>query len=434
MLWVHIAVEVTKALLAHAGLQTGRHRCVVCVSAMLLLAGYADGSQRMPKDLQQRGAYNDQSVRGRRWRLPTPSWFVDLDKGLPAESTLPVDHACLLVGVSPGLMCKGQLTPWDNEAEMLWNYMGRPQDAYTMRIDFCYHMPAPVSARGLTKSVSRCQVRSCVGGALDVDRMIFSRAHRGWSAASRGPTLSADELREQHGVSIESWSHFTSDLGVLWVPAPVLRAIGQGLWRTLMFRASWDDQHLRSHPVGANLRRAIGFPDQGWLGGLRHTGNMHRYCTLDGFGLQASHANRLVGALRRWAPAILRDLGEEEHSQAQFELEDFVSRLSAFATPHGDRPYTILPVCGASGGAGGEAIGTLVETLLAVGFLRNRGHLKDVLQWALPVAFPSRSQDEIEALVRETKLLDHTTVSRKQVLVDAMFCRYWPLGLGVGRE
>ena len=77
------------------------------------------------------------------------SWCSQLIRG-EGSKLGPVDFAEVkgLVRLNPGVVFNGSLTCFDLESQLLWEYWGRPQSAYSLEVADSFQLAQPVGKRG----------------------------------------------------------------------------------------------------------------------------------------------------------------------------------------------------------------------------------------------------------------------------------------------
>ena len=304
----------------------------------------------------------------------------------------------LMVHLVPDLEYRGVLTNWDKEAKMLWNYFQYPADAYTLHIAAGYKFSRPLKIATDVQRVKSFVWSPSVGvdwQGLQVTRTSNSRE-----------SFELAQLQRVLGIAEQQWQDFLQKPLCILTPAPMLALAEHAAWSKVMLRACW------SHRMSSDMQRLVAdvrFPSELWVQQLVATQELSNFSPPPQLPLSADHAAHISQRLRDFAPALLRELLDEEARAAEvFDLEQMVSRLDFFAST--------FKISGSKNKIfDGE---TLVATCAAAMQLKSRATLRQSVQRVFDQVFPGCEV----APSSWSKVPSPSTISRAQLLLDAALC------------
>ena len=344
--------------------------------------------------------------------LQTP-WFADLvgERKLQgylstvnrrAADQLADQCPCdIIVNVARGLQYEGPLTPWTDEEELLWENLGRPQGAMSLRI----------------KQSVRLQRAAIVQRPAHLKIPIWSPV-----AAASGVHLSGFDLKdpgrvpqilEEAGlskalqVSADELSAFLCEPVCLAVPPVILELIRKGVWSHLMLCAYWRERRRGKayHIFAAKLMM------QHFHQEMKRANTLNRHVPYACLPFSQSDALTLAKNLKKWAPDILGPSQDDDaFAEMQLFLEEFVLKLQSF----GGRTQVTTSAVQRQ-----LDHDTVVKALCCSMGLRSKKDLSPMLCGALQNLFPGMDLD------MEVKIPSGSTLSRKQLFVDAAYSCYW---------
>ena len=252
---------------------------------------------------------------------------------------------------------RAPLTPWDREARILWRYLQRPADAYTMFVDEYAYFRNRVDAHASTNTPDE---NKATHFNLRVGRkgLVYATDNRfheeAMTTSGREETDGAGFLT-RFGVAPEDWSK----VPVLLLPRPIAELVLQGQWSTLIFLGRW---HQPWWPA---------WPPKPWLAMTK--GKHENAQPTESF--TSSELFDLAYNLQEWSSKILRDTEAEGDAdgRTQLQLTTYVAKLNALA--ESNRPA-------ASGVAGDRRhvqhpVERLLRTFIAAVALRDRSKLPE---------------------------------------------------------
>lgn len=204
---------------------------VIVGALMLWLAAYKNGER-------QSRAKN--KTRIPHW-LPEPPWFLDRLEACDALDSLRRSSTEVrgrgtissegikvqtLVTVEPGLFWQGNLTPFDDETFLQWEYWGKPCSAFCVSISNVYALKEPVHVRQRKASQANISGR-CLTADVSLHYHLFSPAV---------PIVAGDVMFQDIASDVDlSWSDLqigceaaVEDAPVLLMPEPLLLLIRAG--------------------------------------------------------------------------------------------------------------------------------------------------------------------------------------------------------------
>ena len=113
---------------------------------------------------------------------------------------------------------------------------------------------------------------------------------------------------------------------------------------------------------------------------------------------------------------------DDDATTTRLVLEDAVARLRWFTEP----------ACDLRRMSNMQTFNRLAKMFSASAMCRNRADITHVVVRGLEAALPSRGAAQIKELLSDIAILDKGTLSRGQLLVDIMVCRYRPRGERMG--
>ena len=264
----------------------------------------------------------------RRVLLPDTEWLRrrlgQHDVGVKfACDYVQADDSCMIVGaalVEPGRMRCGPLTQWSEECKHLWEYLGKPLDAYSVNIVGVFRLrtPIPVCYRESNSAVPTMLPISNFNGLFRP--FGFSADELGGKEGevfdSRGGPLQAasSSLSE----ALHGWGADVADIQFFhahMLPDPIARLVCEGSWTQVMFLARWRQRLWPEYPSEEWCRLTAGRPTPHII--VQQTPSRFADLALN---------------LKKWAPLILADASsDEEASETRWYLESTVEWLEGCA-------------------------------------------------------------------------------------------------------
>ena len=257
----------------------------------LWLAGYEHGSRR-------RCVPNSRSRSRVRCLLPPEPWLQQRleEHGLMAQLHIAkhgrANVVCkALVLVDQGI-CLSTLAARRLEVELLWRYLGRPLDLFTLRVQRCWLLsdPAPVHtrrrvARKIGNHSSGLSEVACVtvggqGVIWNADDLCQTRVVQRGHATP----LCAQDALQDCGMPEDGFGNIPT----LLVVQPVLSLVERGVWSDLVCLARWG------------LQLWSRWPPHDWELEVRG----RDWGPPPGHKLGIAELSSLASDLRQWAPAI----------------------------------------------------------------------------------------------------------------------------------
>ncbi|CAE7374325.1 unnamed protein product [Symbiodinium sp. CCMP2592] len=292
---------------------------------MLLLCGYANGHRRLRTG-------SSKTTRHPQW-LPEPGWFLDKVRsvglepelrkvsGVDARNALDVVAADVkaLIVLAPGVCDKGRLTPWNQEAELLWQYYKCPRSSFSVKAVSMYAFEQPSTI---------ASVRGCSGNVA-IKHMVFQTntavVSRGTVLISKpaGARTTLEECCRKHG--LDALVDNLDDVPVMWVPEVVLQLMLVQKWSTLLLNVR--NHHLQKglDKTLAWMQAALNFPSQADLQQLKQQNRdspaQPTRC------LEAQDAMFLLHMLRSQADTLLSECAEFEEDDVRLQLENAAEGL-----------------------------------------------------------------------------------------------------------
>ena len=201
----------------------------------------------------------------------------------------------VLVNVEPGHKYEGPLTHWNNEEEVLWENLGRPQAVTSLHISRIILRRPAIMQRP-------CQLKMPVWSpAIPASQVKL----RGFQVPDTVQLLESDGLCHALGASVEEVQTFVRTPVCFAVPGIVLQLIRKGAWSTLMFWLKWHDRRRGAarHDIFAVplhlplLRRE-----------MESSGILRHHVQLPALPFAQSDAHKLAKHLQMWAEDILSPL------------------------------------------------------------------------------------------------------------------------------
>ena len=339
-----------------------------------------------------------------RWRLPRPPWVC---RALQALGDRALKPDPLVLELRPHHTYDGLLhTCWGKDGFLLWEYYGRPRDAFTL-------LASPTSGH---TSVPK-----------DLPDAVETRIGRSFGQKS-GNTLFI--LLAPIQVVFHDDQHVETMLG-MHLPAPLVALLAAGYVSQIMWRHVW----LRHKNTGQIVRDmfqhfCLNWPPQEWVDKLQEL-EPHALVPLPVQPKASEEAALYVAeVLRKHMAGILDSSPVEDHFDLcehlsavlqQLDLQSGLTQLSHSlpledCIPHqpwrARRPQAFKP----------EA---LLHALSLAMRLKNRGHLRTVVKKSLHLA-GVHTENPDQLLQGLGKTPSSSVLSRSQVLIDmawASFCK-----------
>ena len=245
--------------------------------------------------------------------------------------------ALLRISSRHGQHAREILSDWGAEAELLWNYLRDPKDAYTVKIagvkscahdEFISYRHARLNhhrdAGGSAKiSLQHPLFHASMG--VDASGVLLSDAGRA------GGTVSARDVLEEWSVSTDA---DPNDIPFLLVPIPVGLLVQASRWHTLLLLTSW---HSNLHVTDRSWARPEGpipgFPPQGSASWTSAGAAAAAADTSDPkFTFDVANVDKIVAELKRWAPTILAAQEEGDRGGEKMMIEDSILKLQAWSS------------------------------------------------------------------------------------------------------
>ena len=373
----------------------------------LWLVGYPDGTLREQRSSGPR----------RRRLLPRPPWFKERDV-LVAARQFDCNHAEVeaLVCVAPGKCGSGILSAWNQEERLLWEYLRRPMDAYSVRICNVLQVDPPAlvtSTRNKRGQIGRIAVRHnhvfLAGRQIDLSASaLVSHAH----------SSSSVEQRPLADI-FSSWGVDGLENNVapcMWLPYEILHLVLLGHWRHLVLSASWTS--------ATNLVETLNWPPQAWRSSLgRALGASSQ--TAGSAEVTGEALQTLADRLRQWAPGIIAN----NSRSTRLELERYVRFLDGAAAGLG-AGYNVHPVAqNQERRAGGSRYlaESLIHAVIGSSMLKNRSRLQDIAMHCIKLTVPEQMRSAcLEATQRIILNMPSPSAARRaQLSLDLAFMRHW---------
>ena len=370
---------------------------------MFLLCGYANGHRRLRT--------GSSKIRDPQW-LPEPDWFVDkvrsiglereLHKvsGADARSALDVVSAEVkaFVVLAPGNCYQGRLTPWDQEAELLWQYFKCPCSSFSIKA---------ASVCALEEPSTVASARGCSGNVA-VKHMVFQTntavVHRGTALIfkSSGARTTVEECCRQHGLG--ALVDKLEDVPVMWVPEVVLQLMLVQKWSTLLLNVR--NHHLQKSldKILAWMQAALNFPSQTDLQRLRQLKT--ESVTQPTHCLEASDAMFLLHMLRSQAGTLLSECTEFEEDGVRLQLENAAEGLELLIlSSHANRQRSSATNIA-------KPVLLLTNAIRFARYVRNRSKMNEVFSSMIEAFVPVPLQGMVSKLA--TAAPSGSTISRSQ--------------------
>lgn len=143
--------------------------------------------------------------------------------------------SCLVFAAAGRTGETGVLTAWDPQERLMWDNLGRPLDAFSLRAKHVFHLVPVAAVSSMLSKRNRVvglQLRSeatfVPRAPLDVVSLLPSNGC---------PAKSTEQLLDSFGVDLREIMHRPS---CLWVPFEILHLTQCEQWRAIMIRASWS--------------------------------------------------------------------------------------------------------------------------------------------------------------------------------------------------
>ncbi|CAE7825398.1 SHE10 [Symbiodinium sp. CCMP2456] len=306
----------------------------------------------------------------------------------------------ILVEVGDGRAYDGPLTPWSEEENLLWEHLGRPHAARSLNIRRSVVLQRPMLVQRPSQLKVPIWSPSVPASSVEV---------RGVVPPGTGACLNAAGVCNALNISVQQLNQFLQAPICLAIPPILLKLIKKGAWNTVMLLAKWHQRRRGDAYHGF----AQAFDLAAWHEVMKSSGLLERYVEPPALALSQMDATRLAMSLQGWAPHILAGndtLDEQELSGIKLRLEEFVLKLQSFAGP----------VCLATHSRQKTfSHDTVVAALCSSMRLKNKKELAPMLREALNHMFPGLSAD------MNIRVPSGSTLSRRQLLVDAAFSCYW---------
>ena len=206
----------------------------------------------------------DSRCGGAAHRLPRPGWLAQRLTDISCLDMLgqrPVRGAATFavsgIAVLSTVVAKHYHrleTEWDHEELLQFQRLGFPVDSYSLGLDCCMplvreqpvvHRKAARNAGGLAAASSTSRVGPLFCPHWD------ACDPRDFLVSVGSEQIGAQTFLQQRGLNVDA-----ADVLCLALPAPMFELASRGLWRRLLFRASWSltrraRQHGILHPFGA---------------------------------------------------------------------------------------------------------------------------------------------------------------------------------------
>ncbi len=265
---------------------------------VLWVASYSHGARR----LRLPGGHGRHIA-----RLPQEAWAearfreagvsLEVDSHAAARAQVTVQG---LVSLSR-VFLRSVLAAWGEEAFYLWEYLGRPQDAFTVHVKeqhrithpFQIHSRRRLPPSGRARDISNVYTGEAISITIGGEGMFFTLddlVPQVELESSPGNICSGGFVLQRHGVPPECWGQ----VPVLLLPEPVSVLLFAGRWRELLLLARW--------PAATLLWPD--WPPADWVACRR---GQHWARTQEPASL--ADLRRLLADLRRWAPRIIQGAG-----------------------------------------------------------------------------------------------------------------------------
>ena len=293
----------------------------------------------------------------------------------------------VIVNVSKGTVYEGPLTAWTNEEEVLWETLGRPFAAMSLCVQHSVILQRP------------CVMQR----PSQVKIPIFSPAVPASGVRLSGfDTAAPQELLDETGllhalqVSADELQAFFKKPLCFAVHPVILELIKRSAWSTLMLCAKWRE------PLAERLL-------PGWRDALRSADLLKKHVSVPSVAFSQTDAGVLATNLKMWSQSILATASSEDDAAClKLALEEAVLKLEAF---HGSKLL--------SSSDSSYQHETIVAALCCSMKLRSRSQLAPLLRDAIASMYPHIDLD------RENRVPSGSTLSRKQLLVDAAYSCFW---------
>ena len=321
-----------------------------------------------------------------------------------ARSALHIESAKLtaLVRLEPGVCFSGRLTPWPQEAELLWQYLQCPQGAFSLHVKDALRLDQPVivsSVRGSRGNVSlKHALFQTNAQVLNASSVLVT---------SQGIRLTLPEVFERWGCDPNSIT--LADVPCLWTPEVILALLLRGRWENLLLKHSVHHIQKQHGLVLFWLRSLMQWPTDEDM--VRLQGYGKTCVQAPSHALDAEDARFLLHWLRDHASAIIRESNEPE--AMQLKLEQASEGLQVF--------LLAFQAGAASAGTGGKRLSNLaksaehlVNSIRVARHVRNKSKLARIQNEFLDAAMPPALQNFAKAAGR--KPVSGSTISKSQAL------------------
>lgn len=399
---------------------------------LLALVAYHDGWLRVPQQLRT----PDESSRSR-WFLPRPHWLhqllqessghhllrcaprVSKPRGAAGELFSPC-----LAWATQGHAFAGPLTQWNQQDWLLWEHYREPQDAFSLKLQRVVRVfpSLTIPSSGTRDRGQYMRPFLCESPVQLGSRRLFCAGHWDAPATGRGAAAQLDLAQAEDFLqSPLDLDNLLSNAVCVWLPAPIVHLIAEGVWDSLVLCSSWTvatQSQLRTllpAPICCPHLPALASrssPELSMQHG-QHTAQRQSH-QQQAMPLTREAAAEVAGLLRKWAPAILAaaDNQQDDLCQTKLELERAVTQLDTFASPRTSTTSRYDAVA-------------ITKTLLIAALLRNRGNVKAAVMRGIQAVFPDQSPEYLENLVGDCPIPHRSTVGRHLVQVDAALCCHW---------
>ena len=369
---------------------------------MLLLCGYKNGHRRL------RG---QNSERKPVW-LPEPTWFVNrlqaanLDGELReisstrARGALNIDSSRLtaLVRLSPGVCFAGRLTPWPQEAELLWQYFHCPLAAFSVIVKEALRLEQPVSVASARGSRGNVSLKHAL---FQTNAVVLDDSFA--CVSSTGARLTTRDVAHKWGLPPDM---DLGDVPCLWTPDVILKLILLGRWENLVLRLS-SHAMQKDHNVALRwLRDFMHWPSEADVARLSAHGKA--FMRPPARSLSSQDAQFLLSEIRGRADSILTDSTDPETTQ--ISLEQSVEGLQTFLLEF--QPTTAKG--GSRRSTAAKSAEQLINAIRVARHVRNKSKLGEIQGAFLEAILPPSLHDLAKAVAEHRKPVSGAAISKSQ--------------------
>ena len=372
---------------------------------LLYLASYANG-QRRKRDAAT-GSRLPQ-------RLPQPEWFTGrlqahgltnlltrIPRAEQYSEAAYIHHAKIeaAVCVKPGALYEGQLTNWNREAFLLWQYYGFPCGAYSLLVTHALRFKNPVSVLSARGFASNLSLRHLCFQAnvqpLGEDQVLHPHGF--------------PEREQSLGETLLGWGLARlraglQDIPILWVPESVLELVCRGQWASLLLHSN------SNHPTtrGCNLQALRAMKDQmGWpsdpdFQSIRRAAGDFHHAVAHMFTEECGRV--LLDHIRVNAQANSQGMPQHEVTALENAVEALQSFVNSFATDQPEnRPSNSK-----------KPVQELIASVSAAQSVRNRNKMAELQESLLIGSVPAALTQALRNVMQ--KAASGSTISKSQAL------------------